>query len=203
MKRTVAFMAGLALTGGAALAGAQEQSTQEEWDTDSSIVTEDEREDRTGMETDTQSQYETQSTDPYETETQSSDPYETETTDPYSTQSQTETGTSTTMENPDLSQLSSEELQGKTIVSSNGEEIGTIEKIGYSEQHQDRVAAVNVGGFLGVGERVIAIPLSDLSMGADADVTTTLDRQTIEQQEEIDPAMLSEDPATTDPMQQQ
>jgi sporulation protein YlmC with PRC-barrel domain len=182
MKRTVAFMAGLALTGGAAFAGAQEGSTSEEWDT------------------------QTQQTDPYETQT--TDPYETESTDPYSTESQTETQSdtsmegSTAMENPDLSQLSSEELQGKTIVSSTGEEIGTIEKVGYSEQHQDKVAAVNVGGFLGVGEKVIAIPLSDLQMGADTNVTTTLDRTRIEQEQEIDPSTLSEEPSSTDPAQQ-
>ncbi|HET6629540.1 MAG TPA: PRC-barrel domain-containing protein [Woeseiaceae bacterium] len=167
-------MAGLALTGGAAFAGAQEQSTTEEWDTQSQ---------------------QTEQTDPYQT------------TDPYSTESQTETQSdpsmqgSTAMENPDLSQLSSEELQGMTIVSSTGEEIGTIEKVGYSEQHQDKVAAVNVGGFLGVGEKVIAIPLSDLQMGADSNVTTTLDRTQIEQQEEIDPSTLSEEPSS-DPAQQ-
>jgi sporulation protein YlmC with PRC-barrel domain len=194
-------MAGLALTGGAAIAGAQEQSTQEEWDTQS----------QTTDPYETQSQTET--TDPYETEsqsqsqTQTTDPYETQSTDPYSTESQTETGSSSTMqgstmENPDLSQLSSEELQGKSIVSSTGEEIGTIEKVGYSEQHQDRVAAVNVGGFLGAGEKTIAIPLSDLSMGADTNVTTTMDRETIEQQEEIDPTTLSEDQSSTDPAQQ-
>ena len=199
MKRTVAFMAGLALTGGAAIAGAQEQSTQEEWDTQS----------QTTDPYETQSQTET--TDPYETEsqsqTQTTDPYETQSTDPYSTESQTETGSSSTMqgstmENPDLSQLSSEELQGKTIVSSTGEEIGTIEKVGYSEQHQDRVAAVNVGGFLGAGEKTVAIPLTDLSMGADTNVTTAMDRETLEQQEEIDPTTLSEDQSSTDPSQQ-
>lgn len=206
MKRTVVFMAGLALTGGAAIAGAQEQSTAEEWDTDSGVVTEQEREDRTGMETDTQSQYETQSqtqqSDPYET--QESDPYATQESDPYSTESQTDTSMqgSTAMENPDLSQLSSEELQGKTIVSSTGEEIGTIEKVGYSEQHQEKVAAVNVGGFLGVGERIVAIPLSDLQMGADPNVTTTMDRTQLEQQEEIDPATLTEEQSSTDPSQQ-
>lgn len=200
MKRTVVFMAGLALTGGAAFAGAQEQSTTEEWDTDSSIVTEDEREDRTGMETDTQSQYETQS------QTQETDPYEAQTTDPYSTQPETQTDPSmqdpTAMENPDLSQLPPEELQGMTIVSSTGEEVGTIEKVGYSDQHQDTVAAVNVGGFLGVGEKVIAIPLSDLQMGADSNVTTTMDRTQIEQEQEIDPSTLSEEPSSTDPSQQ-
>ncbi len=207
MKRTVAFMAGLALTGGAALAGVQEQSTTEDWDTDSSVVTEDERADRTGMGTDTQSEYETESqteqqTDPYET----TDPYES--TDPYSTESQTETQDdtsmgSTGMEGSDLSQMSADELQGKSIVSSTGEEIGTIEKVGYSDQHQDKVAAVNVGGFLGVGEKVVAIPLSDLQMGADDNLTTTMDREQLEQQEEIDPTMLSEEePSSTDPTQQ-
>lgn len=200
MKRTVAFMAGLALTGGAAIAGAQEQSTQEEWDTDSSIVTQDEREDRTGMETDTQSQYETQS------QTEQTDPYDSQSTDPYSTQSETQTQTDTSMQgstmSQDLSQMSSKELEGMSIVSSTGEEIGSIEKVGYSDQHQDKVAAVNVGGFLGVGEKTVGIPLSDLQMGTDGNVTTTLDREQLEQEQEIDPTMLTEEQSSTDPSQQ-
>lgn len=209
MKRTVVFMTGLALTGSAVFAGAQEQSTEQEWDTDSGIVTQDEREDRTGMETDTQSQYETQSqtqqTDPYDTQ---SDPYSTESdpygssteSDPYSSQSETETQAGM-QGSHDLSQMSSSELEGKSIVSSTGEEIGTIEKVGYSDQQQDKVAAVNVGGFLGVGEKVVAIPLSDLSLGTDDSITTTMDRETLEQQQEIDPSMRTEE-SSTDPTEQ-
>ena len=148
------------------------------------------------METDTQSQYETQS------QTEQTDPYES--TDPYATQPETQTDPSmadSTM-SQDLSQMTSEELQGMTIVSSTGEEIGSIEKVGYSEQHQDKVAAVNVGGFLGVGEKTVGIPLSDLQMGTDGSVTTTLDREQLEQEQEIDPSMLTEEQSSTDPSQQ-
>lgn len=201
MKRTVVMMAGLALVAGAAVA--QEQGMEEY---DQSVVTEDERDSRTGMETDAQSEYGTQtetqtqsdtSTDPYGTESQSQE--QTQTTDPYDTQTETGTQDQGTwgaesgqqQMGQDLSQKSSAELSGKSVVSASGEEIGTIEQVGYSEEHQDRVAAVNVGGFLGAGEKIIAIPLSELSMGTDDDLTTSMTRESIEQEEEFDPTQLS------------
>lgn len=91
----------------------------------------------------------------------------------------------------DLSQMSSEELSGMSIMTAEGEEIGTIEQVGYSSMHQEKVATVNVGGFLGVGEKVIAIPLSKLEMGSDGALETTMSHEEIEAAQEFDSSDLS------------
>jgi sporulation protein YlmC with PRC-barrel domain len=191
MKKSVAIMAGLALTGGMASV-AQEQET---YDPNRDIVTETEQDHGTGMEqtqrdTPVQSEYGTEpethtesdmSTDPYGTQSQT----ETETqTDPYGTGTETETYGAEM--GHDLSQMTSEELSGKTIVTTTGEEVGEVDEIGYSSTHQERVATVEVGGFLGVGERRIAIPLSELKMGEDDKLKTSLTRESIESQQEFD-----------------
>ena len=82
-------------------------------------------------------------------------------------------------------------LPGKTIVTADGEEVGTIEQVGYSREHNERVATVDVGGFLGAGDKVIAIPISELGLGGESDlVTTSLDRTALEQEQEFNPSQL-------------
>ncbi|MGH8168746.1 MAG: PRC-barrel domain-containing protein, partial [Woeseiaceae bacterium] len=89
----------------------------------------------------------------------------------------------------DLSGMTAQELSGKSVVTATGDEIGEIGEIGYSATHQERVATVEVGGFLGVGEKRIAIPLSELEPGEDdTSVQTSLTRESIEAQEEFDEA---------------
>ena len=175
MKKTAAILAGLALTTSMAsmAIAAQEQETQE-YDPDRDIVTETERDHGAGMEmspedSPVQSEY---GTEP-ETQTESDMG-----THPYGE----ETGT-------ELSEMTAEELSGKSVVTSTGEEIGEIGEVGYSATHQERVATVEVGGFLGVGEKRIALPLSELEPGEDdTSVQTSLTRESIEAQEEFDEA---------------
>lgn len=164
MKRTAAFLAGLALAGGTAFAALQETSTQSE----------------------------------YETQTETQDPTEPETSTLPESEQTYETETETQMGH-DVTQMSSDELSGKTVMTTEGEEIGTVEQVGYSSTHQETVATVNVGGFLGVGEKLIAIPLSDLQMGSDDSLQTTMSRQEIESAQEFDASSLS----TEEPYEQQ
>lgn len=90
-----------------------------------------------------------------------------------------------------MTPASTADLPGKTIVTSQGEEVGTIEQVGYSRQHDERVVTVNVGGFLGVGDRIIAIPISELGLGGEGEsVTTSLSRSALQQASEFDPSQL-------------
>ena len=93
----------------------------------------------------------------------------------------------------DLSKMSPDELAGKTVMTTSGEEIGTIEQVGYSKTDKEKVATINVGGFLGVGEKLIAVPLSELKMGSDDSLQTTMTREEIQSQPEFDPSSLSTD----------
>lgn len=93
----------------------------------------------------------------------------------------------------DVSQMSPEELAGKSVMTTSGEEVGAIDQVGYSSTHQEKVATINVGGFLGVGEKLIAVPLSELQPGTDESLQTTMTREEIQSQPEFDPASLSTD----------
>ena len=206
--KTVAIVTGLALSVSMALA--QEQETTEDYDPNRDIVTETDRDREMGMqapredspiqsEYGTEPQTQTESdmrTDPYGTDQSQSQTDTTTETDTYS--SQTEAGTTDRSEwkdkaHKDVSQMSSEKLSGKTVVTATGEEIGEIDEVGYSSTHQERVAVIEAGGFLGVGEKRIAIPLSELEISEDGNVKTTMTRDAIEMQEEFDEAGFTAD----------
>lgn len=61
-----------------------------------------------------------------------------------------------------LAQAKAGDLEGRTVVTLTGEEVGEIGKVGASPEHDERIATIDVGGFLGVGEKTIAVPLSNL-----------------------------------------
>ncbi|MEX2494493.1 MAG: PRC-barrel domain-containing protein [Woeseia sp.] len=88
----------------------------------------------------------------------------------------------------DLSGMTAEELKGKTVLTLTGEEIGEIGEVGTSGTQQERVATVEVGGFLGISEKTIAIPLSELqpSVSGEDSVKTSLTRTSIEARPEFD-----------------
>lgn len=85
------------------------------------------------------------------------------------------------------------DLEGKTVVSLSGEEIGRIGQVGKSPEHDERVATIDVGGFLGVGEKTIAVPLSKLHRSeSDGDrVRISMMRTAIEAQPEFDESALT------------
>lgn len=173
MKRAVAIIAGLALTGGMATATEQLQQEAEEHDQNRSLVNEDERQSRTGV-------GEPTSTGEYGTQTESE----------LGTQSSSTYGAETSK---GVSEMSSAALIGRAVVTDDGGLVGTIQEVGYSETHQARVAAVDVGGFVGAGEKVIAIPLAELNQGSDQGLVTQMTEESIENREEFDMSDLTPD----------
>lgn len=81
----------------------------------------------------------------------------------------------------ELSDMSADEIKGMTIVSDTGEEIGTIDRVG-----QVRAVTVDIGGFLGVGAKTVAIPLSELEVTSDGNLKTSLTRESLEARQELD-----------------
>ncbi len=94
-----------------------------------------------------------------------------------------------------LSKMTAKELEGKKVLTLSGEEVGEIDDVGTSATRQARVATVDVGGFLGIGEKTIAIPLSELQPAAsdDGSVKTSMTRASIEALPEFDDSDFSED----------
>ncbi len=93
-----------------------------------------------------------------------------------------------------VADMSADELEGKKIVTSDGEEIGEIDRVGHqSDMPQERVAAVDVGGFLGVGAKTVAIPLSELEMTSDGNLQTSLTRDELESRQALDEQSFTEE----------
>lgn len=174
MKKFLIAMVGTALAG--SLAFAQQETTQEE-------VTE------YGEEVGQQATEELQQHDPTQTDPEMQDPTQMETEDPIMGE-ESQTDESTWGQQAGMPQgvadMSAEELQGMTVVTEDGEEVGEIDQVGQSEEHQDRVVTVNVGGFLGVAEKTIAIPVSELEVGSDGNIKTTLSKESIQGREAFD-----------------
>lgn len=88
----------------------------------------------------------------------------------------------------DLTEMSASELEGKVVKTATGEQIGEIDAVWTSSTNPDeRVATVEVGGFLGIGEKTIAIPVSDLQqLTTDGSYETSMTRSRIAEEPEFD-----------------
>ncbi len=91
------------------------------------------------------------------------------------------------MVNPDtlktpvaLAQPEAGKLIGHRVIDPEGQRIGDIEAIHINRSGKVENVIVGVGGFLGVGERDVAIKWKDLKISADGErVTTDLTKQTL------------------------
>jgi sporulation protein YlmC with PRC-barrel domain len=72
-----------------------------------------------------------------------------------------------------------EEIAGKTLYGTSGEEIGEIDDVVLSREDRQLAAVVGVGGFLGIGERKVTIPLDQLQIGAEDRLTTSMTKESI------------------------
>lgn len=77
---------------------------------------------------------------------------------------------------------------GTDIHGAQGEEIGSIEDIVMNRNGNAKAALVDVGGFLGIGAKRVAIPMDRLSLRDDRVVATAMTKEQIEQLPEYDDA---------------
>jgi sporulation protein YlmC with PRC-barrel domain len=96
---------------------------------------------------------------------------------------QTGTGTS----GGSLDTMSTDEIVGKPIVSRDGEEIGSVDEVVSDPTSQQKFAVVDVGGFLGVGQKSIVIPFDELQMSGDDRIQSDLTRETLQTKTEYSP----------------
>jgi hypothetical protein len=69
----------------------------------------------------------------------------------------------------DRSVLTADDVTGATLYGPNDEEIGDIGNLVLDPNGQLEAAIVEVGGFLGMGERQVAIPIDQLSIQRQSD----------------------------------
>ena len=95
-----------------------------------------------------------------------------------------------------LSEMTVGDLNGTDVVDATGETIGTIKDVVQGPSEGE--AIVGIGGFLGLGQYEVALPLSDLTYEAEAEaVAVTRTRDELEAQPEYDPAGQESLPADT------
>jgi sporulation protein YlmC with PRC-barrel domain len=93
------------------------------------------------------------------------------------------------------------ELIGKDVVNTAGETIGEITDLVISDEKAVH-ALISVGGFLGIGDKDVAVPLDDLQVGEDEAVLTSgLTKEALEQlpdyEDETWPALEGDQPIYT------
>ncbi len=60
--------------------------------------------------------------------------------------------------------VNADDLDDMSVVNSSGDKIGELDEIVLSKQDNQLYAVVEVGGFLGAGEKEVVIPLKELTM---------------------------------------
>lgn len=75
-------------------------------------------------------------------------------------------GSAAQQDNP-LMGMTVGDIIGKTVVNQQGDEVGEIEDVVISKQDKVTQAVVSVGGFLGIGDKSVAISFDELQPGQD------------------------------------
>ena len=96
-----------------------------------------------------------------------------------------------------LDTIGTEEVVGKTVVSQQGEEIGEVKEIVMDNDSQQHLAVLDVGGFLGIGEKSVAVAFEELQLSADGRIQSNLTRESLQSQPEYDATQYGE---AEDPM---
>ena len=95
-----------------------------------------------------------------------------------------------------LSEMTVGDLNGTDVMDANGDSIGAITDVVQGAGEGE--AIVGIGGFLGIGQYDVALPLSDLSYNpADEVISVTLTREQLEAMPEYDGANMEPLPAET------
>ncbi len=77
--------------------------------------------------------------------------------------------------NPALAEMTVGELAGRTLVNPAGDELGEVQEIARRSVDGELNAIVGVSGFLGFGDRRVAVPLSEITFEDDRLVTSIAD----------------------------
>ena len=96
-----------------------------------------------------------------------------------------------------LDTIGTEEVVGKTVVSQQGEEIGEVKEIVLDNDSQQHLAVLDVGGFLGIGEKSVAVAFEELQLSTDGRIQSNLTRESLQSQPEYDATQYGE---AEDPM---
>lgn len=78
----------------------------------------------------------------------------------------------------DVEGVEAEDIVGRDVVNRNGDEVGEVSAL-VVDQKKDVYVVVSIGGFLGIGDREVAIPLTEFDINEDA--VTLMSQQTADE----------------------
>ena len=67
----------------------------------------------------------------------------------------------------DLMSMPVSEIEGMQVVNQDGQELGEVERVAISNQDNQVYAIVSVGGFLGIGDESVALPIEEMNLQED------------------------------------
>lgn len=73
-----------------------------------------------------------------------------------------------------------EELDDASIYDSTGERIGELDDVLMGPDSGNMAVSLDVGGFLGIGEKDVVLPMGDLSRTADGDIMIDMTKEQLE-----------------------
>jgi sporulation protein YlmC with PRC-barrel domain len=94
---------------------------------------------------------------------------------------------------------------GTSVRGSSGEKIGTIDDLLLGSDSKVNYAVVSVGGFLGIGDRLVAVPMGELQTAADHMVMPSATKESVSKMPKFDrsavyyPGYVKEVPRTSPP----
>ena len=95
--------------------------------------------------------------------------------------------------------LTAENLTGATVVGPDGEDIAEVGDILLTEDGQVDAMLIDFGGFLGIGQKRVAVTLDNLDFAANENgdllIYSDFTREQLEAQPEYDEATYADDPA--------
>lgn len=70
-------------------------------------------------------------------------------------------------------------LIGSTVYNAQNEEVGTVDDLILTQQDKVVVAIISVGGFLGIGSKLVAVPYSELRLDHDRTLLGTASKDAL------------------------
>lgn len=84
-------------------------------------------------------------------------------------------------------------MEGQTVYNQDGEEIGTVASVVADDNGESKFVVVDVGDFLGIGGKQVAIDVQNLQMSADGQIQSEVTADVLESMPEYDSSDYEED----------
>ncbi|MBB4122985.1 PRC-barrel domain-containing protein [Martelella radicis] len=101
------------------------------------------------------------------------------------------------MSEVDMASVSFDQLEDAAVLSAEGDRVGEVSSVMTHGDQSENILVVDVGGFLGIGEKPVAISADSARIMSDGEnyvVKTSYDRETLENQPEFSEQALNDNP---------